>query len=80
VFLEFCELQVWGHLRNRVVHMLFGNNLVNLANLFGGGPLCHVALENDCRVAAVSLVEGGGLLAATCDTRQVNHFVMLSPS
>jgi hypothetical protein len=74
----FFEFLVWGHLRDRVVHMLFGDNLINLATLFGG-PLCQVALENDCHVAAVSLVAGGGLLASRTDIRCVNHFVIAVP-
>jgi hypothetical protein len=31
----FFEFMVWGHLRERVVNKLFGNNLVSVTKMFG---------------------------------------------
>jgi hypothetical protein len=77
-FVGFFEFMVWGQLRERVVHMLFGDNLVNLANLFGR-PLANIGLDNDCHVAAVSLVAGGDLRTAPDCGSGVNHFVIAVP-
>jgi hypothetical protein len=74
----FFEFMVWGHLRERVVNKLFGNNLVSVTKMFGP-PLDMVPLENACHVTAVIVAAKEDLIAARSDIRRVSHFVIAVP-
>jgi hypothetical protein len=74
-YVGFFEFMVWSSLRKRELLLLFGQNLVNIHQVFGT-PLSEVPLSNTCRVAAVLLKSNGTLQAASGHPPVINHYVI----
>ena len=74
-YIGWFEVLVWSSLRKRELLLLFGQNLVNIHQVFGA-PLSEVPLSNTCRVAAVLLKSNGTLQAASGHPPVINHYVI----
>jgi hypothetical protein len=79
-YIGFYEFATWSALRQRRVRVLFGENLLDLTELFQG-PLSAVPTGNDAYVAAVQLQAGGAMLPAAAHGggAGTNHFVIAVP-
>jgi hypothetical protein len=71
------EFLLWSHLRERPVKLLFGSNLVDLAETVGS-PLPHIFLDNPMYVCGVRMSSGRWLSAAGA-TVGINHYLIAVP-
>ena len=77
-YIGLFEFLLWSHLRQRPVQLLFGSNLVDLAEVVGL-PDPHIFLEDPMYVCGVRISTNGRWLSAAGAAVRINHYVIAVP-
>ena len=77
-YIGLFEFLLWSHLRRRSVKLLFGSNLVDLAEVVGF-PIPDIFLEDPMYVCGVRMSADGRWLSAAGAAVRINHYVIAVP-